>query len=122
MRRRILFLIIFVIVITMACATVGRKFDVEVAKQNIKIGKSSTDDVLRICGEPLSKKTESNLEIWHYSYVEKNVTGLGVFTHCLGIGTEWKSQRQLMNVFFKNGIVTDIKTDSAEDTKMHYGR
>lgn len=120
MRKIIIIYTLFALMMIVACATVGKKFDIEAVRENIIIGKTTKYEVLQICGEPLSKKSGSNLEVWNYSYVAKNVTIIGAITNMLGIGTEWKSHRQVMDIHLKNGIVEDIITDTAEDTKMHY--
>jgi outer membrane protein assembly factor BamE (lipoprotein component of BamABCDE complex) len=120
MKRITIFFSVVFVLLSMACASVGQKFNIEAAKENIKIGTSTKEQVLQICGEPLSKNSQSDMEVWHYSYIEKNVTGVGIITNIVGVGTEWKTNRQIMDVFLKNGIVTDIKTDSAEGTTMHY--
>ena len=90
-------------------------------KQQVKIGESKKEDVLAVCGEPLYKDcdTKSDTEMWHYAFVKKNVTAFGVFTHCLGIGTETKSNKEVLDVYFKGRSVVDLVTESASTTKMH---
>lgn len=105
-----------------SCSTAGRQFDSEMIKQNIKLGKSNKEDVLRICGEPLTKNSniKEGTEIWHYAYVDKKMTGTGVLAHVAGVGSEWKSETTVMDVFLKDGIVVDLKLESSSSTKMSF--
>jgi hypothetical protein len=77
-------------------------------------------EVLQICGDPYFKRVAGETEIWHYSCVEKNVTGIGVCTNIFGVGTQWRTAKQRMDVYFTDDVVSDLKTESSEDTKVHY--
>lgn len=107
------------LIVAMACATVGRNFDLDAARFNLHKG-GTKEQVLQTCGEPLSKQSYGDIEMWRYVYIEKNVTGAGVIAKFFGVGTEWRSKRQVMEVYFKDDVIEEIRTDSGEDTKMHY--
>jgi hypothetical protein len=51
---------------------------------------------------------------------EKNITGTGVHTQAVGIGAEWKSETTMVDIFFKNNVVYDIKSRTSSKTKVHY--
>jgi hypothetical protein len=106
----------------LSCSSAGIKIDMQAIKDNIRIGESTQADVLRVCGEPLSKNNDvrNEAEIWHYAYVDKNITGTGVFTHVIGVGEEWKSNTTVVDIFFKEGIVVDIKSESSSIKKFNY--
>lgn len=106
----------------MACATAGRKVDVDAMRANIKLGETTKAKVLQICGEPEASEYDAikETEVLHYIYIEKNITGVGVVAHVAGIGEEWESKKTLVDVFIKKGIVIDMKTESASSVKMHY--
>ena len=110
------------LVVIFSCATTGKKVDIDSLKRNINIGVSTKADVLQVCGEPLTKDEDrkNEVEIWHYSSVEKSITGPGLLTHCLGIGREWETTTTIVDIFFKNDIVVDIKTTTGSSKRMHY--
>jgi len=112
------------LLIVSSCLKVGNQFDSEMVKQNIKMGQSTKEDVLRVCGEPSVKYTgaQNDIEIWRYSYVDKKITPTGVLTNALGIGTEWKSESTVIEVYFKGNFVVDLKIESAQSQKLNYGR
>ena len=91
-------------------------------KQEIQLNQSTAEDVLRICGEPLSRKSGSNRksEIWHYAYLKKNITGFGLITHVVGIGTETKSTRCILDIMLENDIVVDYKINQGSMKSMHF--
>lgn len=121
MKRKNVFLcVVLMVLTTAACATVGRKFDMDAARKYIVIGESTKMEVLQICGDPISRESQGETEIWHYSCVEKNVTGIGVCTNIFGVGTQWRTAKQRMDVYFTDDVVSDLKTESSEDTKVHY--
>jgi len=119
---RKLIIIWIAVLLNAGCSTAGKKCDVVALQENIKFGESSKDIVLSICGQPISKDHDikGGYEVWHYAYIYKNVTPLGVLTNRIGIGTEVKSNKEMVDVFIKNDKVTDIKSESAETTNMHY--
>ncbi|NPU84253.1 MAG: hypothetical protein HPY65_07165 [Syntrophaceae bacterium] len=122
MNRRTLPIVLVLSLFILSCTTVGKRIDAEAVKQNILIGKSTKEDVLRICGEPADTEydAKSQVEIWQYGYLEKNITGTGVVTHAVGIGAEWKSETTMIDIYFKNNVVYDIKSRTSSKTKMHY--
>jgi len=122
--RLLVIVISLLAIINFSCATAGRQIDSEQVKQNIKIATSTKDDVVRVCGEPLSKNYDAgtDTEVWHYAYIEKNVTPLGVLTHELGIGTEWKCNKTVVDVYLQKSVVTDLKIDTGTTVKLNYGR
>ncbi|PKN86094.1 MAG: hypothetical protein CVU51_07700 [Deltaproteobacteria bacterium HGW-Deltaproteobacteria-1] len=79
-------IILFLSMFSMSCATHGRRCEIDVLKMNIKMESSKKEDILKICGEPLTKddNIKQGTEVWHYAYVEKNITGLGVVAHVAG--------------------------------------
>jgi len=105
----------------MSCASAGKRFNMEEAQQNIKMGETTKKQVLAMCGEPLSRGFDmgNEKEMWHYAYVEKNITGFGVFTHAVGVGDEWKSNASIMDVYFKSGVVVDLKCESSNIKKFN---
>ena len=115
-------IILFLAMFLMSCATHGRKCDIDVLKQHIKMESSKKEDILKICGDPLTKddNVKQGTEVWHYAYVEKNITGLGVVAHVAGVGSEWESRKTMLDVYFKNNAVVDIKTESSNQTNMHW--
>jgi len=117
-------LISLLAIISFSCTTAGRQIDAEQVKQNIQIAKSTTDDVLRVCGEPLSKTYDAgtDIEVWHYAYIQKTVTPLGVLTHELGVGTEWKSDRTVVDVYLHKSVVTDLQIDTGTTVRLNHGR
>jgi hypothetical protein len=110
------------VMLLMACATAGRKVDVDAMRANIKLGETTKARVLQMCGEPESSEYDAKkeTEILHYAYIEKNITGVGVVTHIAGVGDEWESRKTLVDVFVSKGIVIDMKTEDANSVKMHY--
>ena len=104
----------------MSCATHGRKCEIDVLKNHIKMESSKKEDILKICGEPLTKddNIKQGTEVWHYAYVEKNITGLGVVAHVAGVGSEWESNKTVLDVYFKNDLVVDIKTESSNQSTL----
>jgi hypothetical protein len=115
MKRIVIILLSVSFAVTMSCATAGKSFNMEEAKRNIRMGETTKEQVLVMCGEPLSKGSDlsNEKEIWHYARVEKNITSFGVFTHMVGVGDEWKSNASTMDVSFKNGVVVDLKCESS---------
>lgn len=105
-----------------ACSTAGKRCNAIALQENVKFNESNRDVVLSICGQPISKDHDikGGYEVWHYAYIYKNVTPLGVLTNRLGVGTEIQSKKEIVDVFFKNDKVADIKTESGETTNMHY--
>lgn len=112
------------LLIVSSCLKAGNQFDYEMVRQNVKMGQSTKEDVLRVCGEPSVKYTgaQNDIEIWRYSYVDKQVTPTGVLTHAFGIGTEWKSESTVMEVYFKGNLVIDLKIENSKSQKLNYGR
>jgi outer membrane protein assembly factor BamE (lipoprotein component of BamABCDE complex) len=113
--------VLSIVLMLVSCSSTGNHIDLDMVKQNIKIGESKKDDVLKVCGEPLIKDADmkNDTEMWHYARVEKNVTGLGVLTHVVGFGSETKSDKTVLDVYFSKGVVVDMKIESASTTKMH---
>lgn len=109
------------------CATMGREFNRDVVMSSIVKGKSTKADIVELCGEPLTKKYDSNdkaygengMDMWHYAYVTKNVTGRGVVTNVIGVGTEWKSETTILDVYFNGNVVADVKLETTSFTQMH---
>lgn len=118
MKKYLIFLCIFSVA---ACST-GRKIDVNMVKKEIQINQSTAEDVLRICGEPQSRRSGASKqsEIWHYAYLKKNVTGFGVFTHVVGIGTETRSKRCILDIMFEEDVVVDYKINQGSMKSMHF--
>ena len=114
-------IIIVLSIFILSCATSGKRVDVEAVKQNVMIGKSTKEDVQRICGEPADTEydAKSETEIWKYAYVEKTMTGAGVLTSVVGI-SEWKSETTMVDIYFKKNVVSDIKCQTSSKTKVHY--
>src|SRR5208283_2423424 len=100
MKKIALLFILSSLILIMACASFGKQFDVGAAKQSLKIGQSTKEDVLHICGEPLSKQSSNDLEVWSYAFIEKNITPLGYITRFFVGGTEWETQTQKMDIIF----------------------
>lgn len=119
--KLLLVLICLLCIINFSCATAGREINAEQVRQNIQIAKSTKDDVLKACGEPLSKSycAETDTEIWHYAYIEKNVTPLGVLTHMVGAGTEWKSDKTVIDIYLQKSVVKDLKIETATTVKLN---
>lgn len=115
-------IIIVLSIFILSCATAGKRIDVEAVKQNIIIGKSTKEDVLRICGEPINTEydAKNEIEIWKYAYMDKSITGAGVLTSAVGIGSEWKSETTMVDIYFKKNVVYDTKCQTSSKTKMHY--
>lgn len=115
-------IIILLSIFVLSCATSGKRIDAEAVKQNIIIGKSTKVDVMRVCGEPMDTEydAKNEVEIWKYAYVDKSITGAGVLTHAVGIGSEWKSETTMVDIYFKKNVVYDIKCRTSTKTKMHY--
>lgn len=106
----------------LSCASVGRELDTDAIRQNLKIGESTKEDVLAVAGEPLSKDFDTiGNETWHYFHVKKNVTPLGVLTNQIGIGTEWKSDKTVVDVVFKANKVSDVRIQTGSSTKLNLG-
>lgn len=101
-----------------SCAAIEKKCDVESAKKNIKIGQSTRENVLQMCGEPISKKSLNEVDIWHYSYREKNAMSLDAIADAVGMGPGKKRTRQRMDIYFKGGVAIELRTDSGEDGKI----
>jgi hypothetical protein len=120
MYRRLPTIIVLSIFI-LSCATVGKRIDVEAVKQNIIIGKSTKEDVIQVCGEPIDTEndTKNGIEIWKYAYIDKSMTGKGVLTSIVGI-SEWKTETTMVDIYFKNNVVSDIKSQTSTKTKVHY--
>ena len=109
-------------VLLLSCASYGREINAEAIRQNLKIGESTKGDVLTVAGEPLSKDFDtSGDEVWHYLHITKNVTPLGVISNQVGIGTEWKSNKTVVDVFFKADRVSDVRIETGSSTKMNLG-
>ncbi len=119
---RKLAVVIVLSLLVLSCATAGKRIDAEAVKQNITVGKSTKEDVLRVCGEPMETEydAKNQIEIWQYAHMEKNITGTGVVTHAVGIGAEWKTETTMIDIYFKNNVVYDVKTRTSSKTKMHY--
>jgi hypothetical protein len=114
--------IILLSIFVLSCATSGRRIDAEAVKQNIIIGKSTKADVIQICGEPSDTEfdAKNEIEVWKYAYVDKSITGAGVAAKVVGIGSEWKSETTMIDIYFKKNVVSDIKCQTSSKTKMHY--
>jgi hypothetical protein len=115
-------IVIVLSIFILSCATAGKRIDVEAVKQNIIIGKSTKEDVMRVCGEPIDTEydAKNEIEIWRYAYMDKSITGAGVFTSLVGVGSEWKSETTMVDIHFKKNVVCDIKCQTSSKTKMHY--
>jgi hypothetical protein len=115
-------IIIVLSIFILSCATSGKRIDADAVKQNIIIGKSTKEDVIRICGEPMDTEydAKNETEIWKYAYVDKSITGAGVAAKIFGVGSEWKSETTMVDVYFKKNLVSDIKCQTSSKTKMHY--
>jgi hypothetical protein len=122
MRGVALIALLLVVLITLSCATAGREIDAEQVRQHIVLDKSTKADVLNVCGEPLSAEYDSlaKTEVLHYAYIKKNVTPLGIVTNRIGIGTEWKSDKTVVDFFLKEGIVRDMKIETGSNTTFNY--
>lgn len=102
----------------LSCASAGKKIELGMVHNTIKLNESTKDDVIQLLGEPLSRNfdAKNETEIWHYAYVKKNITGAGLLGHIVGIGAEWKTKTEVADFYFRDGIVIDIKSNSS-DTK-----
>ncbi len=103
------------------CSSAGRQFDPARFSSSIEKGKSTKKDVIEICGQPLSTRFDSTsgVETWHYAAVNKHVTGTGVVTNLIGIGTEWQSDTMLLDVQFKGDTVEEYQMETSSRTQMH---
>ncbi|MBA4349598.1 MAG: hypothetical protein C0415_06400 [Thermodesulfovibrio sp.] len=117
-------LLCVLLLIVSSCLKAGNQIDSEMVRQNIKMGQSTKEDVLRVCGEPSVKYTgaQNDVEIWRYSHVDKKITPAGVLTNILGIGTEWKSESTVVEVYFKGNFVVDLKIETSQSQKLNYGQ
>jgi hypothetical protein len=106
----------------LSCSTAGNNFNADLIKKEISLGLSTKEDVVRTCGEPLSKNNEAaeGLEVWHYAYVDKKMTGTGIITHTVGVGDEWKSTTTVMDIYFRNDIVVDYRLENSQLKRMNY--
>lgn len=113
--------LVFYLLILFSCASAGKKIDMEAVQKKIIIGESTKEDVLGLCGEPLSKQYDSKnkSEVWHYAHVQKNVTWLGVITHIFIRIDEWKSETKILDVYFEKDVVVDMNFDN-RNTKKFY--
>lgn len=118
-RRLPIIIVLFIFILS--CATVGKRIDVEAVKKNIIIGKSTKEDVIQVCGEPLDTENDARngIEIWKYAHIDKSMTGTGVLTSVVGI-SEWKTETTMVDIYFKNNVVSDIKCQTSTKTKRHY--
>ncbi len=107
--------------LVLSCASAGRQIEMNTIQEKIKLKESTRDDVFKYFGEPLSKNNDvkNESEIWHYAYVSKHITGGGIITHVLGIGSEWQSNTEVIDFYFQNGVVVDIKNESSNVRKFH---
>ncbi len=114
--------LVLICVLFLAACSTGKKLDAGLIKDNIVVGQSTRDDVLQICGEPLGirNSADNKKEIWHYAYVKKNVTGLGVLTHVIGVGTEVKSHKVVCDFTIQDGIVVDYDMQEGNIKKMNF--
>ncbi len=114
-------LVLIVVLLLAGCAT-GKKLDARIIKDNIVVGTSTKEDVLRTCGEPLGirNSADNKKEIWHYAYVTKNVTGLGVVTNLAGIGTEVRSHKVVCDFIIENDVVVDYELQEGNIKKMNF--
>mgnify|MGYP001596573617 CR=1 FL=1 len=105
----------------LSCATAGKQIDMSAMLDKIKLNESTKEDVLKLFGEPLLKNfdVKNETEFWHYAHVRKNITGAGIITHTLGIGSEWQTNTEVVDFYFQKGIVVDIKSESSDTTKFH---
>ena len=105
----------------LSCASAGKKIDLGKVYDQIKLNESTKEDVIKLLGEPLSKSfdVKNETEIWHYAHVSKNITGAGLISHTLGIGSEWQTNTEVANFYFRKGIVIDINSESSDTKKFH---
>jgi hypothetical protein len=122
MRRVYSILLAILLIVQLSCATAGKNFNVTMVQEKISIGKSTKGDVVQICGEPLSKNAEAaeGFEVWHYAYVDKNMTAAGILTMTLGVGQEWKSKTTVMDVYFRDNVVVDYRIDDSQVQRLNY--
>lgn len=120
-KLRVVFLAIQLMVL-LSCATAGKSFNADMVKEKIVIGASTKGEVVQLCGDPLSKNAEAaeGLEVWHYAYVDKNITGAGIITSSIGMGQEWKSKTIVMDIYFKNDIVVDYRLENSQVQRFNY--
>lgn len=114
--------LLLIVFLMLAGCTTGKKLDARMIKDNIVVGQSTREDVLQTCGEPLGIRNSADRkkEIWHYAYVKKNVTGLGVLTNVVGIGTEVKSHKVVCVFVIEDGIVVDYQLQEGNIKKMNF--
>jgi hypothetical protein len=108
------------LILTFGC-TQGTRIDLNTIHNDLSLGKTTKEDILRMCGEPLEKRisADQQAEVWHYAYVNKKVTGKGVLSHIVGIGIETKSNRIVFQPKFKGDILIDY--DLEEGSTTHFG-
>lgn len=113
--------VLICVLLLTACAT-GKKLDARLIKDNIVIGETTSEEVLEICGEPLGVRNsaDNRKEVWHYAYVKKSVTGLGVLTNIVGVGTEVKSHKVVCDFVIKDGVVIDYTMQEGNIKKMNF--
>lgn len=105
----------------LSCASAGKKIDLGMVYDNIKLNESTKDDVIKLLGEPLAKNfdAKNETEIWHYAYVKKNITGAGLVSHIFGVGAEWKTNTEVADFYFRDGVVVDIKSESSNTKRFN---
>lgn len=106
--------LVSVLLFFISCATFDKKCDVESVKKNIIVGQATKEKVLQMCGEPISRKTLNEVDVWHYSYKEKQPISLGTLSDAVGLGTEKKQTRQRIDFYFKDGVVFEVRTEAVE--------
>jgi hypothetical protein len=110
------------LIFLVSCTTSGRRCDIAALRQNIKFGESTRSDVLKVCGEPITSELDvkGDYEVLHYAFIYKRVTPLGALTNRLGAGTEITSDKEVVDVFLKEGKVVDVKSETASNTSFHH--
>lgn len=77
---------------------------------------------MRVCGPPRGKMLASGdaREVWHYVYLKKQVTGLGVLAHVANVGTETESEQVILDVTLEKDVVIDYKVSEGNMKSMHF--
>jgi hypothetical protein len=105
----------------LSCASAGREIDTSALQDKIKLNESTKEDVLKLFGEPLFKNVDQKdgTEMWHYASVKKNITATGILANRLGIGSEWRTNTQVVDFYFQKGILVNITDNNSDTTTFH---
>jgi hypothetical protein len=105
----------------LSCASAGKQIDTSLLRDKIKLNESTKEDILTLFGEPLFKNVnqKDDTEMWHYASVKKNITATGILANRLGIGSEWRTNTQIIDFYFQKGIVINITDDNSDTTTFH---